>query len=168
VNPEPIKKWCKPCKVSGQLGPATRVVVTNNEVVDVCDKHFQQHRESVLPSPGGTEAKPVTANVDWNKVQQERSAGVRVVELAKKYGISDVTIYARTKAPDKKALAAGLPTSANLPAPAAKKAGALRKALRPGQPQDAPIGSLIAPELASLKQKRAALDLIIKQMEFFV
>ena len=38
------------------------------------------------------------SEIDWSAVKRERSAGVRVADLAKKYGITDVTIYAHTRA----------------------------------------------------------------------
>jgi hypothetical protein len=37
------------------------------------------------------------SEIDWSTVKRERSAGVRVADLAKKYGITDVTIYAHTR-----------------------------------------------------------------------
>lgn len=42
-------------------------------------------------------------SVDWHKVRSERSAGVPVPELAKKYGVSEPSIYKYTRTAKSKA-----------------------------------------------------------------
>src|SRR5271156_4262290 len=43
------------------------------------------------------EALPVKSSIDWTKVQNERSDGASVAELAKKYGCHPASIYNNTK-----------------------------------------------------------------------
>jgi hypothetical protein len=46
---------------------------------------------------------PVKKNIDWTAVQNDRSDGMSVAEICKKYGVSNPTVYTRTKGPAGKA-----------------------------------------------------------------
>lgn len=41
---------------------------------------------------------PARKNIDWNAVQTDRDAGMPVSGICKKYGVSNPTVYTRTKA----------------------------------------------------------------------
>lgn len=55
------------------------------------------------------------SDVDWIAVQDERSQGVSVPELSKKYGVSQPTIYTRTRPAGKSGKSAKKPSKSPLP-----------------------------------------------------
>lgn len=61
---------------------------------------------------------PEQANVDWVKVQNQRSEGKPVSQLAKEFGVSVPTIYNHTKEPSNgKKKGSRIATVARLPKP---------------------------------------------------
>lgn len=48
-------------------------------------------------APAAESEEGTVKGIDWDKVRDERAAGAKVADLAKKYGCSDVTVYANTK-----------------------------------------------------------------------
>jgi len=60
------------------------------------------------------------SKTDWDAVQADRDAGMKVAELKEKYGVSDASIYTKTKAPGNGAR----PRAAAPPQPGAPAGGA--------------------------------------------
>jgi hypothetical protein len=73
--------------------------------------------------------------IDWDKVQADRDAGMRIGELEKKYGVSNPTIYKHTKG-----------------------SGKGMKPVRPGK-RSSPAG--FGSAIAELESRRAKLDAAI-------
>jgi hypothetical protein len=45
---------------------------------------------------GGVKPMAERKNIDWNAVQRDRDAGMKITEMEKKYGVANPTIYAHT------------------------------------------------------------------------
>lgn len=101
---------CLPCKNRGREVKAHRLVGT----VPMCDDCYRG-KPQPPPAPRATiietDLRPEAApggsmettdgrrgKIDWAAAQRDRDAGLRVAEIAKKYGVSDVSVYTRTKA----------------------------------------------------------------------
>jgi hypothetical protein len=109
----------------------------------------QRDKRRETESGGGK----VTAQIDWEKVQAERDAGVPVKELKKKYGVSDVTIYTRTHANGKRQKRTNERTNER----SSRSKG--------GMNHGGGFNGLLSAELESLRKKRDALSEIIAKME---
>jgi len=138
--------------------PAERIF---RELTPIGRDHPETHHG---PKMKTEEAKPMPAKkeIDWTKVQNERSDGATVAELAKKYGCSTPTICAHTK---------GAPGGrrASRKAPAEMPAGRprlVRDAAR-GRAKDAPsgLGGQFGPAIGLLKARRDELNDLISRLE---
>ncbi len=104
-------------------------------------------------------AMPRKLEIDWVKVQNDRSDGMTITALAKKYGASTPTICAHTKA------APGGPVRqepAKMPARQSAKPRLVRSAARKAPDEMAgPYG----PAIALLKARRDELDDLISRLQ---
>lgn len=112
--------YCAPCKSRGITSIAHRIVAR----VPKCEACYREEREVLKPigrDHPETQGKVLTNDmiseriaendgvkevaiverkqVDWTKVQNERSDGASVKDLAKKYGVSEANVYLRTRGP---------------------------------------------------------------------
>lgn len=162
--------YCAPCKSRGTTTVAHRLV----NRVPKCDACYRNDVEVLKPigkDHPETQGKVLTDDmiseriaenvgvrevaiverkqVDWAKVQNERSDGVSVKELALKYGVSDVSIYTKTRPPKGKERSAP-----------AKKGG------RPRKPQpDVPASGRFSEVIAALAVERDKLNEAIATLE---
>jgi len=152
-------EWCKSCKDRGRLSIASRQV----DGTPMCEDCFRgreaqgvpialaQLRLASVEQPQGAqirEGKPMTKQIDWNKVQEERDTGATVTALAEKYSCSDVTICNHTKP--------GRAVRRNKPG--RLEAIAERGSRRPSKNGSGRSGAGFADVLADLRERRAALD----------
>ena len=91
---------CRDCRDIGVNVTATRILPSGTAV---CTDHYRKRlgmpAATISPSPNEKEAAkmPQPVNIDWAKVQADRDAGMKVAEIAKKYGVHPSTIYLHAK-----------------------------------------------------------------------
>lgn len=122
---------CSPCKAEGRLGPGAFVAVIHGKVTHVCAKH--RHLSRLRPTPatnivtsgktdahegGQTGETMPRSKKDWSAAQADRDSGLSVAEIAKKYGVSEVTIYNRTKGHGRRGRRSNTPKASKATAPA--------------------------------------------------
>jgi hypothetical protein len=124
---------CHDCRCSGQLVAGTYTI--NGR--DFCERHYSA-KAGQAPKPKATEVTSMK-QIDWDKVQADRDAGMRIGELEKKYGVSNPTIYKHTKG-------------------SGKGMKPVRPSVRPGK-RSSPAG--FGSAIAELESRRAKLDAAI-------
>lgn len=135
--------------------PAERIF---RELTPIGRDHPETHHG---PKMKTEEAKPMPAKkeIDWAKVQNERSDGATVTKLAKKYGCSTPTICAHTKPG---------PAEATwwAAAPAKRKPSLVRDVAR-GRAKGTPsgLGGQFGPAIGLLKARRDELNDLISRLE---
>jgi hypothetical protein len=140
---------CKPCSQNGITVPAM-YMVNGVPKCEACKRNQDAPPVSLPPLevvPRELEKREektaVSKEIDWSKVQEERSKGVAVGNLAMKYDVTTATIYNRTKA---------------------AKNGAKPKAA-PKSKRAAYDGSNLDALLDDLKSKREEIDKAIEAVE---
>lgn len=108
----PESRPCRPCATRGIAKPATRVMVGG---MGKCDECFRGQVEPLVrdpdapplvmrapakkpPDPKTEEVMPKRrTDVDWLAVQNDRSDGMSVADICKKYRVPNSQVYMKTK-----------------------------------------------------------------------
>lgn len=171
----PQSRPCRPCATRGIAKPATRVM---NGGMGKCEECF---RGQVDPLPRAPDAPPLVmhaaeptkekampkqrTDVDWLAVQNDRSDGMSVAEICKKYRVPNSQVYTKTKG----AVGGGRKVT-----PAEEKRGshvAAQKIRRPFKGRAAAASANghqefdVAAAIAGLKARREKIDRSIAALE---
>lgn len=170
----PESRPCRPCATRGIAKPATRVMEGG---MGKCEECFRGKVDPLpaaapvlagaqktdapplvmrAPAPRKEKAVPVKKDIDWLVVQNERSDGAKVVDLAKKYGVHPASIYNNTKG------APGEKRGVHMAADKIRRPFKARPAASPnGRHQEFDVAAAIA----GLKSKREKIDRSIAALE---
>jgi hypothetical protein len=164
----------------GKHTVATRLMLVDGQRMGKCEACYKDNVNPLTAAesaaiPSTTESKtpvlrknPHRQNFDWPKIQNERSDGVPVPELSRKYGVSEATIYIRTKG---SARLAPLRTHTKpIPQSSASTtpwSGATDKPAKKERRVPAVNGSAIRAAIVELEEQRDAIESLISQLKQF-
>jgi transposase-like protein len=117
-----------------------------------CEECFAKRIEAPAQPAEKETAVGAKSKVDWTAAQNDRSSGMAVAEIAKKFGVSEASIYTRTRGARRKVRGGG-----------AVQQKAPREAGRPRA--DAGTNGSFDAVLADLRERREKLDRAIGAIE---
>ena len=90
------EKLCRDCETLGMKVAAHRILPGGT---GLCDDHWRKRMGMPSRAPAKDNEMPPRKNIDWNAVQADRDAGMPVAKICEKYGVSNPTVYTKTKPP---------------------------------------------------------------------
>jgi transposase-like protein len=85
-----------------QVEPLPRIPTPAAPKPAVPAERAERYESAPIPQE---KTMPAKKDIDWTAVQNDRSDGMSVKDICKKYGVNNPTVYTKTKAPAGKARA---------------------------------------------------------------